>query len=195
MRRLIVVVLALLVVAGCHKRRHSNWVADDSDDTAPVVSSTVPVGGATGVVVYSTVVANFSEEMESSTVSTSSFTVVDPARQPSRDPSLTTRRAWREFPAFLPFRGRHPVHGQDHDSRHGRLGQRDAGRPRVDLQHGDRRHAAHRGFHHPRPRVTPAWPSTGGHRLLQRSDEFFDGSDVLHGDGTGRDSRVGNRRL
>lgn len=83
MRRLFIVVLALVVVAGCHKRRHHNWVADDSgDSTPPTVSSTVPATASTEVPVNSSISATFSEDMADSTINGSSFTVTGPGGIP-----------------------------------------------------------------------------------------------------------------
>ena len=49
----------------------------DVDITPPTVSSTSPVNGAANVNVNSTITATFSEEMQSSTINTNTFTVSD----------------------------------------------------------------------------------------------------------------------
>jgi hypothetical protein len=78
MCRTIIVVLALLALAGCHRRRHHSDGGGDSDDTRPVVTSTVPTAGASNVLVSSTVIANFSEAMDATTITVLSFTVTGP---------------------------------------------------------------------------------------------------------------------
>ena len=47
----------------------------DVDTTPPTVSSTSPAGSSTGVGVSSAISATFSEDMDSSTISTSTFTL------------------------------------------------------------------------------------------------------------------------
>ncbi len=82
MRRTIIVVMALLAVVGCNRRRHHSGGGGGSDDALPTVTSTVPASGATGVLVSSTVVANFSEAMDAPTVSAASFTLTGPGSTP-----------------------------------------------------------------------------------------------------------------
>lgn len=82
MRRTIIVVLALLAIVGCNRRRRHSSGGGDEDDARPVVTSTVPTSGASGVLVSSTVVANFSEAMDVASISAVSFTVTGPGATP-----------------------------------------------------------------------------------------------------------------
>src|SRR5262249_5440565 len=52
------------------------------DTTAPTVVSTSPAGGATGIAQTSTVLAAFSEPLDPTTVSGSTFTLRDPSNAP-----------------------------------------------------------------------------------------------------------------
>jgi hypothetical protein len=67
----------LLVVAGCSKS--DNPAAPAGDTVAPTVSSTNPANGATGV---ATITASFSEEMNASTITPTTFTVNGPGATP-----------------------------------------------------------------------------------------------------------------
>jgi Ice-binding-like/Bacterial Ig-like domain len=71
--------LAILVVAmvGCGSSDEPN--APVVDNVAPTVSATNPLDGATGVAV---ITASFSEAMNASTITTTSFTVVGPGATP-----------------------------------------------------------------------------------------------------------------
>ena len=53
------------------------WSFTTVDTTAPTVSSTSPAEGETGVAINSTITATFSEEVQSSTINTNTFTVSD----------------------------------------------------------------------------------------------------------------------
>ena len=53
------------------------WSFTTVDTTQPIVNSTTPINGATGVAINSTITATFSEAMESSTMNTHTFTVSD----------------------------------------------------------------------------------------------------------------------
>lgn len=53
------------------------WSFTTVDTTAPTVSSTSPAEGDTGVAINSTITATFSEEVQSSTINTNTFTVND----------------------------------------------------------------------------------------------------------------------
>ncbi len=53
------------------------WSFTTVDTTSPIVSSTSPVNGATGVAINSIITATFSEVMQSSTINTNTFTVSD----------------------------------------------------------------------------------------------------------------------
>ncbi|MDD5762561.1 MAG: Ig-like domain-containing protein, partial [bacterium] len=67
-------VLALsLVVASCHD--HDNLVNPAGDTTPPTVAPGTPASGATGVAIASTVTATFSEEMDNTTITGTTFTV------------------------------------------------------------------------------------------------------------------------
>ncbi len=95
MRRITIIMIALLAVVGCHRKNHhgdaeyGNGNGSGSpppvatpDTTRPTVSSTVPADGATGVVVGITLTATFSEPMNGATVSATSFTLSDAAMLP-----------------------------------------------------------------------------------------------------------------
>ncbi len=65
-------------MAGNHLATDKTWsftVAGTTDTTPPTVVSTTPASGATGVSASSNVVATFSEAMNPSSITTSSFTL------------------------------------------------------------------------------------------------------------------------
>lgn len=91
MKRFTVVMLALLLVAGCHRRRSHHWVdTSDSDSdsdsgpdvTRPTVSSTNPIAGDPDVEVNTKVVAYFSEAMVPSTINSTTLSVTGPGTSP-----------------------------------------------------------------------------------------------------------------
>ena len=69
--------VVLAVMAGCSSS--DNPVSPGGDTLAPTVSSTNPINGATGVAVMT---ASFSEAMNASTITTSTFTVTGPGSTP-----------------------------------------------------------------------------------------------------------------
>ena len=68
----------LVMAAGCGSS-DKNPTGPVGDTTAPTVSSTNPVNGATGVAV---ITASFSEAMNASTITTSTFTLKGPGATP-----------------------------------------------------------------------------------------------------------------
>jgi len=67
---------AITDVAGNSLAAEQSWsFSTGGDVTAPTVTSTSPTNGATGVAVDTVVTATFSEAMDSSTITTSSFTL------------------------------------------------------------------------------------------------------------------------
>ena len=57
---------------------------DDADTTAPAVNSTVPVSDATGVAIDGNLAATFSEAMDPSTITASTFTLKSPSNAATR---------------------------------------------------------------------------------------------------------------
>ncbi|WP_083510347.1 phytase [Pseudarthrobacter sulfonivorans] len=58
------------------------WSVGPSDTTAPTVTGTSPAAGATGVAVTANVTGSFSEAMDASTVTSSTFTLTGPGTTP-----------------------------------------------------------------------------------------------------------------
>ncbi len=71
--------LVLLTMAGCGKSSDNNPIQPTVDTVAPTVTSTNPADGATGVAV---ITASFSEPMDESTITTSTFIVTGPSLVP-----------------------------------------------------------------------------------------------------------------
>jgi hypothetical protein len=72
----IALLAAVSVSGGC------GWIWGNPDTTAPTVSSTIPAGAATDVPIDQTVTATFTEAMEPSTITTTTFTIAAPGPTP-----------------------------------------------------------------------------------------------------------------
>ena len=97
-RTICVIALAMLLAisAGCSKDSKGP-TTPGGDTTAPIVSSTNPVNGATGVAV---ITATFSEAMSASTITTSTFSMTGPGATPV--PGTVTYDASNHMARFTP---------------------------------------------------------------------------------------------
>jgi len=71
--------VALMMATGCSSNDNKNPVSPGGDTTAPTVSSTNPANGATSVAV---ITATFSEAMNASMITATTFTVTGPGATP-----------------------------------------------------------------------------------------------------------------
>jgi hypothetical protein len=76
---MLAIVVVMIVLAGCSSNDAKNPLGIGTDTVAPLVSSTNPLDGATGVAVMT---ASFNEPMNASTMTTTTFAVTGPGATP-----------------------------------------------------------------------------------------------------------------
>ena len=110
----------LVLAAGCGSddKNPTGPVGNTGDTTAPTVTSTNPGNGATGVAV---ITASFSEAMNASTITTSTFTLEGPWRNArGRDRHLQRVAHRCEIHTHECPHGQHDLFSDDHDRGQGR---------------------------------------------------------------------------